>query len=168
MLWHLNENRKKLEKFPLQFTVIWNWHRKKKFSPRNKQNCEFAKVKKKKKEKKSPNFSCFIVTRLKQSKLINMKCPVKQNFNRCSHWTHNCLALFTAFWGGGVVAEREIIRRQQNVKGRLKLTTDEGGGGWGGGGEIIRILQSLMGDRVSCIVTQPNSFDSFPVPTPRR
>ena len=30
--------------------------------------------------------------------------------------------------------EREITRRQQNVKGRLKLTTDEGGGGWGGGG----------------------------------
>ena len=29
--------------------------------------------------------------------------------------------------------EREITRRQQNVKGRLKLTTDEGGGGWGGG-----------------------------------
>ena len=165
MLWHLNENRKKLEKFLLQFTVIWNWHRKKKFSPRNKQNCEFAKVKKKKKEKKSPNFSCFIVTRLEQSKLINMKCPVKQNFNGCSHWTHNCLALFTAFWGGGVAAERETIRRQQNVKGRLKLTTDEGGGGMGWG--IIRILQSLMGDRVNCILTQPNSFDSFPIPTPQ-
>ena len=104
----------------------------KKFSPRNKQNCEFAKVKKKKKEKKSPNFSCYIVTRLEQSKLINMKCPVKQNFNGCSHWTHNCLASFTAFWGGGVAAEREIIRRQPNVKGRLKLTADEGGGlGWG-------------------------------------
>ena len=146
MLWHLNENRKKLEKFPLQFTVIWNWHRKKKFSPRNKQNCEFAKVKKKKKEKKSPNFSCFIVTRLEQSKLINMKCPVKQNFNRCSHWTHNCLALFTAFWGGGVVAEREIIRRQQNVKGRLKLTTDEGGGdGVGGGGNHKNITEPYGG-----------------------
>ena len=62
-----------------------------------------------------------------------MKCPVKQNFNGCSHWTHNCLALFTAFWGGGVAAERETIRRQQNVKGRLKLTTDEGGGGDGVG-----------------------------------
>ena len=66
-----------------------------------------------------------------------------------------------------MVSEREIIRRQQNVKGRLKLTTDEGGGGWGGGGGIIRILQSLMGDRVNCIVTQPNSFDSFPIPTPQ-
>ena len=64
--------------------------------------------------------------------------------------------------------EREITRRQQNVKGRLKLTTDEGGGdGVGGGGGIIRILQSLMGDRVNCIVTQPNSFNSFPVPTPQ-
>ena len=104
----------------------------KKISPRNKQNCEFAKVKKKKRKKKSPNFSCYIVTRLEQSKLINMKCPVKQNFNGCSHSTHNCLALFTAFWGRGVVAEREITRRQQNVKGRLKLTADEGGGlGWG-------------------------------------
>ena len=100
----------------------------KKISPRNKQNCEFVKAKKEKKEKKSPNFSCYIVTRLEQSKLINMKCLVKQNFNGCSHWTHNCLALFTAFWGGGVVAEREITRRQQNVKGRLKLTADEGGG----------------------------------------
>ena len=65
-----------------------------------------------------------------------------------------------------MAAEREIIRRQQNVKGRLKLTTHEGGGDGVGGGEIIRILQSLMGDRVNCIVTQPNSFDSFPVPTP--
>ena len=37
----------------------------------------------------------------------------------------------------------------------------------GGGGGIIRILQSFMGDRVNCIVTQPNSFDSFPVPTPQ-
>ena len=37
----------------------------------------------------------------------------------------------------------------------------------GGGGGIIRILQSFMGDRVNCIVTQPNSFDSFPIPTPQ-
>ena len=137
----------------------------KKNFPKEQAKLRICESKKEKKEKKSPNFSCYIVTRLEQSKLINMKCPVKQNFNGCSHWTHDCLALFTAFWGGGVVVEREITRRQQNVKGRLKLTTDEGGGGWGGGGGIIRILQSLMGDRVNCIVTQPNPFDSFPVPT---
>ena len=106
----------------------------KKNFPKEQAKLRICESKKEKKEKKSPNFSCYIVTRLEQSKLINMKCPVKQNFNGCSHWTHDCLALFTAFWGGGVVVEREITRRQQNVKGRLKLTTDEGGGGWGGGG----------------------------------
>ena len=136
----------------------------KKIFPKEQAKLRICESKKEKKGKKSPKCSCYIVTRLEQSKLINMKCPVKQNFNGCSHWTHNCLSLFTAFWGGGVVAEREIIRRQQNVKGRLKLTAEWRKGGVGGG--IIRILQSFMGDRVNCIVTQPNSFDSFPVPTP--
>ena len=113
----------------------------KKNFPKEQAKLRICESKKEKKEKKSPNFSCYIVTRLEQSKLINMKCPVKQNFNGCSHWTHNCLSLFTAFWGGGVVAEREIIRRQQNVTGRLKLTTDEGGGGWGGGGNHKNITE---------------------------
>ena len=47
-----------------------------------------------------------------------------------------------------MAAERELIRRQQNVKGRLKLTADEGGGGvgdhknitepYGGSGKLYR------------------------------
>ena len=164
MLWHLNESRKNLRNSHHNLQSFGIGTAKKNF-PKEQAKLRICESKKEKKGKKSPNFSCYIVTRLEQSKLINMKCPVKQNFNGCSHWTHNCLALFTAFWGGGVAAERETIRRQQNVKGRLKLTTDEGGGGMGWG--IIRILQSLMGDRVNCIVTQPNSFDSFPIPTPQ-
>ena len=105
----------------------------KKIFPKEQAKLRICESKKEKKGKKSPKCSCYIVTRLEQSKLINMKCPVKQNFNGCSHWTHNCLSLFTAFWGGGVVAEREIIRRQQNVKGRLKLTAEWRKGGVGGG-----------------------------------
>ena len=105
----------------------------KKIFPKEQAKLRICESKKEKKGKKSPKCSCYIVTRLEQSKLINMKCPVKQNFNGCSHWTHNCLSLFTAFWGGGVVAEREIIRRQQNVKGRLKLTAEWRRGGGGGG-----------------------------------
>ena len=53
----------------------------KKIFPKEQANLRICESKKEKKGKKSPNFSCYIVTRLEQRKLINMKCPVKQNFN---------------------------------------------------------------------------------------
>ena len=53
----------------------------KKIFPKEQAKLRICESKKEKKGKKSPNFSCYIVTRLEQRKLINMKCPVKQNFN---------------------------------------------------------------------------------------
>lgn len=58
--------------------------------------------------------------------------PGKTEFQRVQPLNAQLFGLIYRLLGGGVVAEREITRRQQNVKGRLKLTADEGGGlGWG-------------------------------------
>ena len=93
--------------------------------------------------------------------------PGKTEFQQVQPLNAQLFGLIYCLLGGRGGSGEGDHSSPTECKRKLKLTTDEGGGGWGGGGGgIIRILQSLMGDRVSCIVTQPNSFDSFPVPTP--
>ena len=57
----------------------------KKIFPKEQAKLRICESKKEKKGKKNPQIFHATVTLLEQSKLINMKCPIKQNFNGCSH-----------------------------------------------------------------------------------
>ena len=58
---------------------------------------------------------------------------------------------FSGGSGGGISARQQSVNRYLTANQLTKR------GGGGGGGGIIRMLQSLIGDPVPFIVTQPNT-----------